>query len=275
LLWALQLEPATHPSAALSALAQGLDLGACDWLHLDPIHLAAGLSHLSLVELEGELQPTAEQRGALEPLLRRHLRDAGCCLQVLRSGGWLLQWPRLAPVRTVCPAAAAANDLELAMPQGEAGAMLKRLMTELQMLVHEHAVNQQRARQGLPEVNAFWLWGNGQLVPTAARPLPIAFGSNDYLLGLYRYYGGDVQSPPASARELLEAVRGHARALLVLAARSAADFEQEWLVPLVQSLRARRLQQLDLILDGWHLSIDRRGLRRFWRGALPPASWVA
>jgi len=321
LLAALQLEPSAHPSAALSAVAHGLDSSAIAheldssavaheldsraiareldssataddlqqhgpstrsgaWWHLERVHLAAGLNHLSLVELGASLQPTAEQCAALEPQLRQHLQAAGARFESLPGGCWLLQLPTTSQPRTVCPEAAAANDLEQAMPQGEGGAALRRLMTELQMLLHEHPVNQQRSRQGLPAVNALWAWGNGCLAAQASRPLPEAFGAHDFLRGIYRHYGRTVRAAPSSGAELLAALEEGQHAVAVLEPLidqldAAAQFEHQWLMPLARGLRTRCLVRLELVLDGWHLSIDRRGLRRFWRRPLPPGSWVA
>ena len=275
LLWALQLEPRTHPSAALSALAQGGVPQPGVWVHVDLVHLVAGLNHLSLIELAGELQPTEEQRAALEPSLRQHVQACGGDWLRLPNGGWLARLPRAGDLRTVNAAAAAANELELAMPQGEGGAALRRMMTELQMLLHQHAVNRERNRLGLPEATAAWLWGNGELAPADVRPLPLGLGAEAYLHGLYRQHGQSAQRLPAAADELLTLLDGRPQAVAVLTAQSLQSFEHEWLVPLVQALRARRLARLQLVLDGWHLSIDRRGLRRFWRRPRPPGSWVA
>jgi hypothetical protein len=275
LLWALQLEPQAHPSAALSALAHGAVDKTGMWLHMDPVHLLAGLNHLSLLELTGELQPSSQQRAALEPPLRQHLQACGGELLTLPGGGWLAHLPQAAQLRTVSPMAAAANELELAMPQGEGSAALRRMLTELQMLLHEHAVNRERSRLGLPEVNAVWLWGNGDLAPTASRALPFAVGDDAYLRGLYLHHGQSVSRLPSGAAELLGMLENQPQGIAVLAEQSPQSFEQEWLVPLVHALRARRLMRLQLILDGWHLSIDRRALRRFWRRPLPPGSWVA
>ncbi len=282
LLWALQLA-AEHPSALLTALAHDLvddpagdlDVAATgDWLHADLVHLAAGLDHLSLVELPADLQATAAERTALEPQLREHLHACGWQLHVLPAGGWLIRTSARLQAIIPCPAAAAANDLQYAMPQGVDAVTLKRLMTEVQMLLHGHPVNQQRELRGLPAANSIWLWGNG--IPAARlQPLPPAFGSEDYLRGLYRLHTGNLQPLPASGAELLRLLPQRGRCVTVLPAQSASGFEQLWLAPLMQGLRARRLDQLDLVLDGWHLSIDRRGLRRFWRRPLPPGSWVA
>jgi len=273
LLWALQLAVPEHPSAALTALANDLTSEG-DWLHAEPVHLVAGLNHLSLIELAGELQLSPQHSAACEAAVREHLQACGLRLHVLRSGRWLMQMPRRLELGAFCPAAAAANELERAMPQGADAAALRRLMTELQMLLHEHPVNQQRALQGLPAANSLWLWGNGS-AEASRQPLPPAFGSEDYLRGIYRLHAASLQPAPASSGELLGALTGCARAVALLDPQPASKFEQQWLTPLVEGLRARRLARLDLVLDSWHLSIDRRGLRRFWRRPLPPASWVA
>jgi hypothetical protein len=277
LLWALQLAMPDHPGAALTALANDLahdPAAEGDWLHADPVHLVAGLNHLSLVELGGEMQLTLDHRAHLEVAIREHVQGCGWQLHGLPDGRWLIQVPRRLQLDSVTPSAAAANELEHAMPQGTDAAALRRLMTELQMLLHEHPVNRQRAQQGLPAANSIWLWGNGRATP-GPQLLPRAFGADAYLSGIYRLHAASVQPAPASSAALLAESSGCIRAVVVLDAQPASRFEQQWLVPLVQALRAGRLGRLDLVLDSWHLSIDRRGLLRFWRRPLPPASWVA
>jgi len=274
LLWALQLTVPGHPSAALTALASDL-AGDGDWLHADPVHLAASLSHLSLIELAGELQLSSQHSAACEPVVREHLRACGFELHVLDSGRWLIQTPRRLDLVSFCPAAAAGNELQRAMPQGGDAAALRRLMTELQMLLHEHPVNQHRAQQGLPAANSIWLWGSGRTEP-CRQPLPLAFGSDDYLRGLYRCYAARLQPAPTCSDELLAGLPDNkVPAVALLEPQTPSGLEQHWLAPLIQALRARRLTRLDLLLDSWHLSIDRRGLRRFWRRPLPPESWTA
>ncbi len=41
-----------------------------------------------------------------------------------------------------------------------------RLTSEIQMFMHQHAVNQQRLQQGLATINSLWFWGAGQLPKT-------------------------------------------------------------------------------------------------------------
>ena len=44
--------------------------------------------------------------------------------------------------------------------------LVRRLQSEMQMLLYTHPVNDARAAQGLPAVNSFWVSGAGALPPT-------------------------------------------------------------------------------------------------------------
>ena len=167
----------------------------------------------------------------------------------------------------------AARNLEEAMPTGEAAPLMKRLMTELQMLLHEHPVNVARARAGLPEINAVWLHGGGSIVSCEPRVLPDAFGDDLYLRGFYRAHDQQAQGAAADAEDLLKRMSG--AAIAVLGLETLDELERLWLAPLFEALRARSIGALDLVIDHWRIAIDYRGSRRFWRRALPPARWPA
>ena len=55
------------------------------------------------------------------------------------------------------------------------------------MVLHDHPVNEERSRRGLPVVNAIWPWGAGALT-AMARPgeLPVAFAHDAFIQGLYQ-----------------------------------------------------------------------------------------
>lgn len=213
LLSALELSPEPFASAPVSvagwmgAAADGVggERGGT-WLHAEPVHFAAGLNRLTFLGLEGAARVTGAERDALRPLLADHLQASGLVLAPSRD--WLIHSPRLLSVHTSCPDAAAANELERVMPRGADSGMLRRLMTELQMLLHEHPVNQARARLGLPAINSVWLWGVGSAaVPPApawgfAADLPVALGQAAFLRGLYQLQSQYAQSSRDEAREI-------------------------------------------------------------------------
>jgi len=281
LLSALDLPPERFPSAPVSAAGQmGTAAGEAGgerggtWLHAEPVHFAAGLNRLTFLGLEGAARVTAAERDALRPLLADHLQASGLALTA--SGDWLIHSPQPLSVQTSCPDAAAANELEGVMPRGADAGRLRRLMTELQMLLHEHPVNQARARRGLPAINSIWPWGVGASPQSSAAALPVAMGQSAFLRGLYRLQDQVIQPSPNDGSTLVAALAGSSRVIAVADSDAPAEvdvLERCWLVPLTRALAAGELERLDLVFDGWHCDIPRGALRRFWRKALPLAQW--
>lgn len=243
------------------------------WLHAEPVHFVAGLDRLSFLSLVDEARVSEAERASLFERLASHFASGDCVLQTTGSE-WFLRITRPLQVMTSTPDAAAASELPSAMPRGPDAAALRRVMTELQMLLHEHPVNEVRARRGLPAVNAVWLWGNG--VSSGFTPcddLPVAFGDHVFLGGLYRRAGRTVAALPAGPDVLLDAIADQARAVAVVPGTDLDAMDSQWLAPLSAALSRGRLRRLDLVLDEWHVDVHRRGLRRFWRRALPPSQW--
>lgn len=240
------------------------------WLCATPMHFSAGLSDLTASLLEGEQRVSEEHRMRIAESISGHLEAAGFRLETTAQGDWLLRCERRLDARTATPAAAA-RDLAASMPSGADAPLLKRLMAELQMLLHEHPVNEARARFGAAGVNAIWLHGGGAIEPAAPRALPLAHGDDPYLRGLCALYGAP-QPERADSPDAL--VHESARSAAVLGAMDLGTLDAHWLAPLLRALRARRIGRLEIVLDRWRLAIDRVSLFKIWRGARPLDRWL-
>jgi hypothetical protein len=196
-------------------------------------------------------------------------------LHTLPDGSCCISSENILDVVTCSPDAAAARELPLAMPQGSDAGVLRRLMTEIQMLLHDHPVNEVRARRNLPAINAGWLWGTGPAsARTVTQMLPPAFADDLYLRGIYSLHGQSCAPVPANCEALLADLARVQRAVAVAAVADSSALESKWLQPLAAALATRRLTQLDLVLDDWHLQVGRAALRRFWRKPRPPVEWI-
>jgi hypothetical protein len=179
-------------------------------------------------------------------------------------------------VSTSTPDAAALNELRDVVPQGKDGARLRSLMTELQMVLHDHPVNDERERRGLPTANAIWLWGAGSLenAQTLAdrQQLPKAWATDAFTRGVYQNFGGELHEI-TDPDQLLASVRQNSRALAVATVQNAGMLETVWIERLLRAMSSRQIDRLDLVLDEWHLDVDRAALRRFWRRPLALSQW--
>jgi hypothetical protein len=275
LLAALELHSRTFASAPVSALGSRLARAGEYWMHLEPVHFAAGLDRLAYLPLQGETRILETERTSLAGVLHEHLQSSGMELHTLPDGTWCARRAHAFAVETSNPEAAASNELQLALPRGPDAGSLRRLMTELQMLLHDHPVNEARARRGLPAINAVWVWGQG-VVPesTPADTLPTVFADDSYAVGICALHSRSAEPVPAASEALIRAIAGSRRALAVIPADDIESLQTQWIGPLTAALSSRKLARLDFILDDWHLQLDRAARWRVWRKARPTAEWV-
>jgi hypothetical protein len=266
-----------HPSAALTRSGESQRISTEVWAHLQCVHFAAGLNDLAGMLLEGDAKLSDEERTHLAAALEELLRADGYELHSTRRGDWLVRVPRTLEARTLAPEIAFAAPLDRALPQGRDAAALRRLMTEMQMVLHEHPVNLRRARAGLPTANAVWLWGIGAASErsTNGLSLPMAFGSHEYLKGLYLSYRQFVRDEPFSAALLGSAQDLPQRIVVVEEVAELDALESEHLRPLLKAMRAGSISRLALHLDQWRIVVNRGELRRFWRRPAAPNQWAA
>lgn len=275
ILAALQLRDAAENYRGAPVMRAGIsgELATGFWLRAQPIHFAAGLDRVTMVPLRGSARMSAAERQQLSPTFTDHLQSTGFELHDGADGEWLLRAPAPLQVRTVGPAFAAANPRDEILPGGRDAGGLRRLMTELQMLLHEHPVNTRRQVRGMPLLNAIWIHGEGMSSDVRARPLPAAHGDDVYLRGIYLMQGQSVQAKPVDAAALLAQVTGPTVAVVDVPDLEALD--SRWLAPLSRALLGGAIAKLTVMFEGWDVSTARGAMFKFWRRDLPPVQWAA
>jgi hypothetical protein len=222
-------------------------------LHLEFVHLAAGLDDLRLVTPPpATVDETTQLLGSLQPSLSL----AGFELLASPSAQadrWYVHCARELQVITYSPRGGFATRLYDIMPQGTDGPDLRRLMTEVQMVLHEHPVNQQRAQRGVPALNALWFWGAAQLDLVAEQATQRVLSNHAYVRGLCEHLHLEYWPLPADAQSVLS-VEAHQQ-LLVLPDMMLPQLEAIWLQPLQSALQRGVIEQLDVYVDHWHVSL--------------------
>ncbi|MDR0458740.1 MAG: phosphoglycerate mutase [Burkholderiaceae bacterium] len=161
--------PGRTPWAAYETQTFG---APCAWF--SPVHLETGMNDVRLTDPADVPIPEDQSRALLDacaPLLA----EDGIALRTVRPDAWLAQgamlegltcWsPRRAAGRSLLP-----GQLLRADDPARQGKLL-RLVSELQMLIYAHPVNDARERAGLAAINALWLHGAGRLAqPVTPAP---------------------------------------------------------------------------------------------------------
>lgn len=242
-------------SASLTRRGAGADWQKGSCLHVEPIHLAAGLDDLRLV-----FPPalSADESSQLFTSVQLLMSVAGFELhREPASDRWFMWCASQYQWLTYSPRSGFARRLHDIMPRGDHAPELRRLMTEVQMLLHAHPVNEQRARRGLPAINSLWFWGDAEL-ELVSQPLPLHVVSNEaYVKGLCEHLHQACWPIPETLSSLLQADNMHdlEQWLLVLPAAPLPAYEQT-LVELNDWLQRGRIDQLHVHLDHWRVDLQ-------------------
>jgi hypothetical protein len=150
-------------------------------------------------------------------------------------------------------------------------------LNELQMLLHEHPVNQTREARGELPVNSLWLWGGGQQ-PAASRTLSITIYTRDpEAQALGAFCNARVQALPAQLDAQLLKVSGIILLDGLIPSGQVGDacgwreglrqLEQDWFVPLLGMLRRIGPPGLRILdpVNGKALHLQARDAWKIWR----------
>ncbi|MGV8931551.1 MAG: phosphoglycerate mutase [Luteimonas sp.] len=249
------------PIAALSRQQLMGDAADALWLRADPVHVRPDINGVRLLAYGDALALTDADSAALLPALMPVFGDAGFMLDAPTPSRWYLRLARGTPIPVFAdPEDALGEDLFEHLPGGPEGRHWRSLLSQAQVVLHQHPWNAQREARGMPAINSLWFWGGG-VMPTRAA------GSRDR----YAHVFSDDEILHALVRDRRIAASlpdGYASAndtvLLDLAGeRDLAKLQRDWLRPALKSIGARVLE-LDFA-DGTVLQLSRGQRLRFWR----------
>ncbi len=151
------------------------------------------------------------------------------------------------------------------LPSGKAAAGHRKLISEIEMTLHEHEVNLRRAEEGLQPINSLWLWGGGKAPEKVTRPQPPLYSDDPLLAGYWESATAVADPWPGS---IDECIHGSVAGFVAVVPRSAggSDTLEMCLRQLQEALRDGRLSHIiALFRDGIRADIRRSHAVRFWR----------
>ena len=240
---------ARQPGVAAAALcaAQGASDAPAVFM-ATPVHCEAGMVSVRL-PLDGivRLEPAAAARLAAD--FNAEFATSGARLLAGAQGQLYCLLAHSAAVPTHDPLQVCGRDIGEYLPQGAAGAPLRRLMAEIEMWLH--------GREAAP-ITGLWLWGGGE----SGGSLPALAGwtaGDDPLFGAWPK-SARLPAQPGNGVVVVDAEPG----------REAWTVAQEtWLRPAVAGLRRGRFTALLLSIGERRYRLGRWDLLRVWRRSRP------
>ena len=267
------------PVAPLAALGAGIDPGDDYIIAADPVLLAADRDDVVLLGRVDDL--AADDAATLAALLDRHFAADGLRFVLARPDAWFAQARHAPDLRTTPFDAACRRGIYAHLPHGADAITWRRWQNEIQMLLHEHPVNEAREAHGRAPVTGIWFWGGGRLADAVTLPVVDVTAApgrvGDIARGIAQAARGTLallDAPDDAERVAAGASRnpaaGAARPALVVLdtlgqAEDIAALEARWLLPAARLLFTRRIARLELLADG-------NGIAAHW-SATPPTLW--
>ncbi len=237
--------------------ARGMATMAGDgyWFLLQAVHLHIARDHLVLTDPQALVLDDSDARALYEaaaPLFS----EAGHDIAWGDARHWFVRADAWRGLRTCTPAAASGHNIDIWQPRGPGERDWRRLHNEVQMLWHQHPVNEGRELSGLPRINALWLWA-GSSPDSVAAPA--------YLAAMAGRAADDAGRLSIDARLQAASLAGDWAGWL----EHMQALEAERFAPLLGQLKSGALNEATLLfsdhsrLAEWR--VTRNGMRKFWR----------
>jgi hypothetical protein len=152
------------PFAAQAAQADGIEVDGRAWALVTPTHWHLGTEQVSLVDPTALVLDDTTSRTLLDAVAPLFTAEGFACTWGARER-WYVAHESLAGLATASLDRVIGRNVDRWLGADPAARRVRRLQAEVQMLLHEHPVNQARDKLGLLPVNSFWLSGCGVAQP--------------------------------------------------------------------------------------------------------------
>ena len=269
LLQVLDLIGAPKPESGMAALRFWGQTGerSGTWMAAaDAVHLETRLHSLRMRSLRPDELPESDLRPLFDRLQSALSTDTDFAFTRIGQYGYLRGE---GSIDTAPMSARVLHGLspDEYLPTGDSAVAYHQLLGEVQMVLHEHEINQRRARSGVPEINSLWLWGGGLAPKAAAFPLPKLFSDDPLFKGYWHSCDGDVAGWNGKIENMIgDSPSGFVAVLPDLDPESAGLALHDCL----DQLQRNTVKSLTLLFrDGLSARINRWDTLRILRGISP------
>ena len=156
------------------------------WFLVEPVQVKTEHNAIYLLGNAGLSLDEESAQGLCQELAKME-QESHWQFTMLAPHRWLMFADKLADVQTVSLAKAVGRDLRDTWATGADAPRLQRHMTEWQMWLHSHPVNQARAPH--EQIHALWVSGNAVSVTPSAFPWSLVYSDADWMQGLAKMRG--------------------------------------------------------------------------------------
>ena len=272
-------DSADFPFAAVASRGETMaDASAKYWLRADPVHLSVNRDRVVLLDAS-QLDISAAESAALVAALQAHFKSDGLNVYGPHPQRWYITSDRPIALCTQPVSAVRGRSVADHWFDGADRARWQARLSEMQMLLHAHPLNEARETAGQLPINGVWLWGAGEQ-PADGKKIYARIIAGDALaagfaaLSAARY----TESRQFRWRDVAPPAAGNALVVIdPLAAFAAygewdewrdalATLDQAWFSPALSALKNGTLNAIAICVPGkTSTTTTRIDLFKFWR----------
>lgn len=217
------------------------------WLLAQPVECAADMRAVYCEGYE-HLDITPQEAAQLIDTINEHLGPQGMRMYAPEPNHWLLASQNAIEFTTTALDDVVGENIAAFTPK-KAAQDWQQLFVEIEMLLHQHPVNQLRQAAGQSVINACWLWGEGELQALHKQPETTIVSSQDLCHVLAEWVDGQTVYPKADLDATIAALPPEADNLVVVLDQYdfedlgnndyLAAIEQRWLKPVFALLHKK------------------------------------
>ena len=270
------------PFAAVASRAdRNTDCAAKYWLRADPVHLSVNRDRIVLLDAS-QLDVTAVESTALVASMQAHFESDALTFSAPHPRRWYIASDKPFAIRTHCVSAVRGRNVADYWFDGADRALWQTRLSEMQMLLHAHPVNDAREAAGQLQINGVWFWGEGEMPAGLKHPYVHIVADDVLLKGIASLTSSQfTDTHQFEWRKVTAAAPGTTLVALGQLADCAAygewdtwqnaltTLDQNWFAPALSALKIGKLKTLTICApskaDGNTLTINGIDLFKFWR----------
>jgi len=239
---------------------------------LDPVHIQIGLDEAILLANEA-LNLTEKEARHLIQDINQHFEQDDLYIHYCAPHQWMLKGNFELSTRTLSEVMY--NNIYERQPEGRDEKQWRRIVNEMQMLLHSHPVNLERAEHGKLLVNSLWLWGGGRY-NTMQTPIELVYGDHALIANVAA--ASDIPHKDLPIKLNPQGFQGRATLMIFTEQVHAIHdkdvfgwfehlkhLDQRILSPLFDMLKQDQLEKLTVQGDNITIMLTKKDLKKWWR----------
>lgn len=261
------------------------------WLRADPVHLRIEQNHIMLANSHiFELSP--DEAKQYTSFINQNLNDETFSLIPVHPHRWYVRLADKPEMQTHTLDEVTCRNINNLLPTGKDSVKWHRIFNEIQMLLHDHPLNQERTARNQVAINSIWFWGGGHVPQSVCSPYSGVWSNDPFSHALAEFCDTPFARLPENFPHWLQQNKSENQPIIILNSLLNHDkynnalawrenlkkLEKIWFTPLYTALKNNQISTLTISTTNENTSFDfvvtRNNLWKFWI-TIKPLSFYA